>query len=151
MAVSRDAFRPADLRGVETLGPADLADIERLYADGLARGESPDFFFSSMLQQGMFRGVRRRGELVAVAGTHLFAPGVGVCAIGNVYTRLDCRGRGLASVVTSAVVAEAFGRCAETVVLNVRQTNDAARRVYERLGFERYCEFVEGEARRAPQ
>ena len=33
-----------------------------------------------------------------------------------------------------------------TIVLNVSQDNDGARRVYEQLGFRIYCEFVEGEA-----
>ncbi len=147
MLLDPATFSPADCRGVETLGIADADDILRLYADGLPRAESPDFFFPPMLEQGMFRGVRERGELVAVAGTHLFAPELGICAIGNVYTRHDRRGRGLGAGVTSAVAAEAFDRNAGTVVLNVRHVNGAAARVYERLGFRRYCEFVEGLAR----
>ena len=36
-----------------------------------------------------------------------------------------------------------------TIVLNVAQANATARRVYERLGFNAYCDFVEGEATRA--
>jgi predicted GNAT family acetyltransferase len=34
-------------------------------------------------------------------------------------------------------------------VLNVNQRNAAAIRIYERLGFERHCPFLEGSAVRA--
>jgi ribosomal protein S18 acetylase RimI-like enzyme len=49
--------------------------------------------------------------------------------------------------VTSAVVQHAIDREIPTIVLNVSQENDGARRVYESLGFRRYCEFFEGECR----
>jgi ribosomal protein S18 acetylase RimI-like enzyme len=149
MVLDPMGFRPGDVDGVEPLDAADIDDIVRLYKDGSARGEAPDFFFPSMVEQGVFRGFRDGADLVAVAGTHLLAPDLGVCAIGNVYTRLDRRGRGLAARVTSAVVAAAFARNVGTVVLNVRHHNDTARRVYERLGFRRHCDFVEGRARAA--
>ena len=83
---------------------------------------------------------------MAVAGAHLFSPALGVCTIGNVYTRRDCRRRGLAARATSAVVRHALAASIPTIVLNVSQANDAARRVYERLGFHVHCAFVEGEA-----
>lgn len=140
--------RPEDAADVETLTAADLDDLMSLYADGAERHESPDFFFAGMLDQGTFRGIREDGALVAAAGTHIVDRDLGVCAIGNVYTRSDCRGRGLARRVTGAVVAHAHDLGVPTVVLNVRQSNDGARRLYEGIGFRRYCEFVEGLARR---
>jgi ribosomal protein S18 acetylase RimI-like enzyme len=148
MLVDRETFRGAPGEA-SPLGGADIDAITALYADGHERGDGPDFFDPSMVAQGMFRGVWDGDELVAVAGTHLAAPSDGVCAIGNVYTRYDRRGRGLAARVTSAVVLEAFRRNLPTVVLNVSQKNAAAARVYERLGFRRYCEFVEGLAIRS--
>lgn len=148
MVIDPRRFEPADETGVEVLGANDVEAIRRLYDDGAVRGESPDFFFPGMVDQGSFRGIREGHELVAVAGTHLIAPDLDVCAIGNVYTRCDRRGLGLSSRVTSAVVSDALRRGVGTVVLNVRQANDRARRVYERLGFHRHCEFVEGRARR---
>jgi predicted GNAT family acetyltransferase len=69
-----------------------------------------------------------------------------VGAIGNVYTRRDRRGRGLASFVTGAVTAELLRLGLRTVALNVNQRNAAAIRVYEQLGFTRYCAFYEGVA-----
>jgi predicted GNAT family acetyltransferase len=87
---------------------------------------------------------------VAAAGTHLAVPEEGVAAVGNVYTRRDRRGRGLAGRLTGAVV-EALGRMNIPVVaLNVSRQNAAAIRVYERLGFAIHCEFVEGPALGVP-
>ena len=148
MLVEPETFRPV-AGEASPLGRADLDAINGLYADGHQTGEGPDFFDPSMVEQGMFRGVWEGDELVAVAGTHLIEEAYGVCAIGNVYTRRDRRRRGLASCVTSAVVSEALLRNLPTVALNVDQRNAAARSVYERLGFRRYCEFVEGLALRS--
>jgi predicted GNAT family acetyltransferase len=88
-------------------------------------------------------------HLIAIAGTHLYSPALGVCTIGNVYTRSDRRGGGLAARTTTAVVEQALRDRIPTIVLNVGRGNAAARRVYERLGFHVHCDFVEGEARRA--
>jgi predicted GNAT family acetyltransferase len=97
-----------------------------------------------MLAEGVYFGVREGSELVAAAGTHLVVPGEGVAAIGNVYTRRDRRGRGLAGRLTGTVAVELVGRGLRTVALNVNQNNATALGVYERLGFVRYCAFVEG-------
>lgn len=148
MVLDPRAYRPAPTDGVGRLRPADLGELERLYADGNETGEAPDFFFPSMLEDGVFFGVREAGELVAAAGTHLAVPAEGVGAVGNVYTRRDCRGRGLAARTTSAVVDELAGMKVATIALNVSRRNETAVRVYERLGFRAYCDYYEGLARR---
>ena len=140
------AFRPAEHDDVRPIADGDLAALTALYDDGHARGEGPAFFTPAMVAQGTFQGVWEGDALVAVAGTHLYSPTLGVCTIGNVYTRSDRRGRGLAARVTTAVVARALADRIPTVVLNVGRANTAAQRVYERLGFDVYCEFLEGEA-----
>ena len=126
---------------VTRLAADDVDALNRLYADGESSGESPDFFYPSMVTDGVFFGVYEEGALVAAAGTHLVSPKEGAAAIGNVYTRRDRRARGLGRAVTAAVMGELAG--IETVGLNVRADNDAAIRVYESLGFERHCEFNE--------
>jgi GNAT superfamily N-acetyltransferase len=135
---------------VVRLGPEDLGTVQALFADGDAAGETPDFFFPSMLSGGLFFGIREGDALVAAAGTHLIVPSEGVAAVGNVYTRRDRRGRGLAAQVTSAVTRELQRMGLRTIGLNVSQTNAPAIRVYERLGYERYCGFCEGIATRGP-
>ena len=138
------AFSPTAGEAVTRLGPDDFPALRALYADGETSGEAPGFFSASMLDQGVFYGIREGEELVAAAGTHLVVPAESVAAIGNVYTRRDCRGQGLAARVTSAVAGELLHMNLRTIALNVSQTNSAALRVYERLGFERYCGYYEG-------
>ncbi len=140
----RMAWRRRDLpldprvgRLSEANGPALL----RLYQDGEATGELPDFFYPAMLAHGVFFGLWEGDDLIAVAGTHLVAADEGAAAIGNVYVRRDRRGRGLSRTVTAAVLHAL--RDLETVGLNVRADNAAAIRVYESLGFVTHCEFRE--------
>lgn len=136
---------PADVGPAMRLGPVDLPGLSGLYEDGAARLEIPDFFEDSMVADGIYYGVRDAGELVAVAGTHVLTPRA--AAVGNVYVRHDARGRGLAARVTAAVARDLRQRGVETIVLNVRQDNQTAIRVYETLGFVVHGEFLEGFAR----
>ncbi|MFN7922970.1 MAG: GNAT family N-acetyltransferase [Bryobacteraceae bacterium] len=126
------------------LSDLDLEDVEQLYRDGAAAGESPDFFFPEMLDRGVFRGIRENGELVAVAGTHVVSGLERVAAIGNVYTRRDRRGRGYGRKVTGGVVLTLCSMGIGAIALNVKQSNLVARRLYERLGFVVHCEYYEG-------
>jgi ribosomal protein S18 acetylase RimI-like enzyme len=147
MTVDAASFRPVAAEDdVAALNLASAAAVAALFADAREGGEEPPFYKPSMLAEGSFRGIWEGADLVAVAGAHLFSPALGVCTIGNVYTRRDRRRRGLAARATSAVVRHALAASIPTIVLNVSQANDAARRVYERLGFRVHCAFVEGEA-----
>ena len=123
---------------------ADAESLTTLYRDGESTGESPDFFYSSMVSDGVFFGVFEDRHLVAVAGTHLVSRDEGAAAIGNVYVRRDRRGAGLGRIVTAAVVHEL--RDVATIGLNVRADNAAAIRVYESLGFVKHCDFLEAVA-----
>jgi ribosomal protein S18 acetylase RimI-like enzyme len=131
---------------VVRLKAGDTDALARLYADGEATGEAPDFFYSSMVTDGVFFGVYEGGEMVAAAGTHLVARDEGAAAIGNIYTRRDRRGRGLGRITTTAVLNELAG--VETIGLNVRADNHAALHLYESIGFARHCEFFESLASR---
>ncbi len=138
--------------GAEGLPPprrltgGDASALNALYASG----ETPDAFAPSQIDQGAFYAVEVAGRVVAVAGTHLLAPGEGVAAVGNVFTHRDWRGRRLAQVCTSAVVAECLRRGAADVVLNVKSDNAPAIAAYRRLGFRAYCQFLEAGATRSP-
>jgi len=129
---------------VVPLGRADIPALRLLYADGDVTGEAPDFFMPSSVQDGAYFGIYEEGQLVAAAGTHVLARREGAAAIGNVYTRRDRRGRGLARASTHAVISALAD--IETVVLNVRHDNAPALRLYESLGFERHCLFHEAVA-----
>ena len=148
LVVRPQSFRPSDLLLTEggvlggvclPLAPDQAGDLARLYALG-----GGGHFSSEQVELGVFYGVWLGDHLVAAAGTHLVSLTYGVGAVGNVFTHPDYRGRGYATAATSAVVAELLKRGVRDVVLNVGQENRVAMRVYERLGFERYCPFYEG-------
>jgi ribosomal protein S18 acetylase RimI-like enzyme len=128
----------------DRLGPADYEALVALHRDGDAVGEAPPFFNAGMLRHGIYYGIREGEAIVSAAGTHVLAERESVAAIGNVYTRRDRRGRGFGAQVSGAVTAELLRLGLRTVVLNAGESNDAAMRIYERLGFERYCEYREG-------
>ena len=141
----RMALRPARFGTVGgdciRLTSAHSDQLAELYAlgGGLAFGPA-------QVKHGVFRGIFASDRLVAAAGTHLVSPTYGVAAVGNVFTHPEYRGRGYAIAVTGTVVAELLERGIGDVVLNVSQDNAVAIRIYERLGFERYCPFFEGPA-----
>lgn len=146
MSLDPQRFQPVDTQGAARLGLSDMAALHDLYADGEAGGEGPEFFFPSMVENGVFYGSWTDGELTAVAGTHLVSTCDQVAAIGNVYTRRRWRGQGLASRLTSALVQELLRLGTKTIALSVHQENQTAERVYQRLGFQRHCDFFEGRA-----
>jgi len=138
MVVSPEDFRPMGLERARRLGMDDLPALSRLYMHGGA-----DAFAPYQLEQGVFYGCWDGDDLIAVAGTHLVAPQERVAAVGNVFTHPAHRRRGLGAAVTSAVTAELLERGMD-VVLNVSQENVSAVALYERLGYRRYCPFLEG-------
>jgi ribosomal protein S18 acetylase RimI-like enzyme len=141
-----DAFEPR--HGItEALGADDCAAIERLYASGDGGGIA---FAPFQLDTGLFRGIRRNGELVAVAGVQVASRNEGVAAVGNIFTRPDSRGQGLAQTVTSAVVAAVRETGIRTIGLNVDHGNPAAIHAYERIGFRTRFRYWEGTADRVP-
>jgi ribosomal protein S18 acetylase RimI-like enzyme len=150
MVLDADAFPHFDPE-CERLTLDDVPALERLFDDGDVAGERPHYFFPAMVESGVFCGIREGNAIVAVAGTHLVVPAEGIAAVGNIYTRRDARRRGLARRTTAAVAAELVRCNIETIGLNVAQTNVTAARVYEALGFRRYCEFYEGDAVRRPE
>src|SRR5712692_6734194 len=117
-----------------------LNDLRALYASD----NGADAFAPYQLATGYFYGVEQGGQLVSVAGVHLASRAYRVGPVGNVFTHPAYRGRGYAAACVSAVVRALQADGITTIGLNVEQTNAGAIRVYERLGFVKYCEFVEG-------
>jgi len=146
MALAEGRFTP--LQGEHSPPLPERLDLERIaQVQALFALGGGDAFAPGQLAQGVFYGVFVDGELVSIAGTHLVSRAFGVAAVGNIFTRPDHRRRGYAAGVTSAVVGELLQLGIGDIVLNVSQENVGALRLYERLGFERYCPFLEGPAR----
>ncbi|MBI5563952.1 MAG: GNAT family N-acetyltransferase [Chloroflexi bacterium] len=122
---------------------ADVPDLQALYAFG-----GGDAFSPEEIERGVFCGIRQNNQMIAVAGTHVVSDNGRIAALGNVMTHPDWRGRGLASIATSAVVARLIDRGVSTIGLSVSRENAAAIRVYEKLGFKKHAAFHEGNAMR---
>ena len=139
MVVRRPEGFPKPVRSCKRLGADDVERLSALYSLG-----GGDAFSPTQVTQGVFYAIEQGEQLIAVAGTHLVSDVYSMGAVGNVMTHPDHRSHGCATLTTHAVCAELIRRGIKTVVLNVRQDNAPAIRVYEKLGFVRYCPFYEG-------
>lgn len=131
-------FEGIDTTGVEPLTGANLAELNRLYQASYPG----NWFDPRMLETGCYYGVRQAGQVVAVAGIHVYSPRFGVAALGNITTHPDFRGRGLATAVT-AKLCQSLAQRVEHIGLNVRVDNATAIACYERLGFEKVATYEE--------
>ena len=128
---------------VTRLDVSHLPQLKALYAHG-----GGDAFRQRSLEHGVFYGVFGAGRLISVAGTHIVSDDEHIAALGNVMTHPDYRGQGLATVATSAVCEQLLEHGIKLIGLSVSRSNDAAIRVYEKLGFKRKVSFYEGTATR---
>jgi GNAT superfamily N-acetyltransferase len=141
MVVDRRTFTPF-AGPAERLTALDVDDLNRLYQLGYRAGFPP-----SVVEDGVYYGVRVRGRLVSAAGTHAINPREEIAVVGNVMTHVDFRGHDFAKMVTSAVTSELLDRATD-VALNVHADNDPAVAAYVRLGYRTHCQLIERLARR---
>lgn len=141
MAVDRETFSPFP-GPAQRLTALDIDDLNRLYQLGFRAG-----FPSSILDDGVYYGIRVRDQLVAAAGTHAINPREGIAVVGNVMTHVDFRGNDFAKMVTGAVTAELLERVTD-VALNVHADNGPAVAAYARLGYRTHCQLHERLAHR---
>lgn len=66
----------------------------------------------------------------------------GFHVLSSVVTRIEYRGRGLATQLCSEILSEAFSRGISTLGLGVRADNFAAQRAYTKAGFQKFAEFT---------
>ncbi len=123
---------------VQRLGPADRTDLEALYL----RSYPGNWFDGRMLDTGQYYGIRGEGQLLCVAGVHVYSPRYRVAALGNVTTDPAARGRGLARRATAHLCRSLYATV-ETIGLNVQADNQAAISCYRSLGFEEIGQYEE--------
>mgnify|MGYP001568514136 FL=1 len=142
MQVTTASFRPID-GPVRRLTGADVRSINRLYrSEGV-----PSFYSSRQIEDAVYFGVERDGELIAVAGTHVISQASAIAVVGNVYTHPRYRGQRFAQCTTGAVTEQLLRFCRD-IVLSVDPTNVPAVRAYERLGYTEAARLIEGAATR---
>jgi GNAT superfamily N-acetyltransferase len=129
---------PSELPGVESLTSADLPELTALYEVAYPAHS----FVPQMFEHGPYLGIRRGGELLAVAGVHVWSPSYRVAAIGNVTTHPRARGKGLASVAVAALCRRLLATV-DRITLNVKADNSAAIALYSQLGFAPVAEYTE--------
>ncbi len=136
MWVDRSTFRPHS--GVTTrLLPSEIGDLNRLYDLGFT-----SWLPAAAIAEGVYYGVRVRGQLIAAAGTHVISREARMAVVGNVLTHQDYRGRGHAKTTTSAVTQELLRTC-DQVDHTVRADNPPAIAAYRALGYQEHCRFEE--------
>lgn len=133
-----DRLRETSSEGAFPLKCSDLPEVEAFYK----RSYPGNWFDPRMLETGQYHGLREDRQLVSVAGIHVYSPEYRVAALGNIATRSDYRGRGLARRVTAAVCRSLLNQV-DHIGLNVKADNVAAIRCYERLGFESHATYGE--------
>ena len=129
-------FRPE--LPIEVLASRDLEEVEAFYAAAYPG----NWFEPRMLETGRYLGIRDAGELVAIAGVHVYSPEERIGVLGNVATRPDRRGRGLARDACRVLCQDLVGE-GMRVGLNVARSNRAAIRCYESLGFVHEADYEE--------
>jgi GNAT superfamily N-acetyltransferase len=121
------------------LAPPEPVPLRRLTTDDvpqmveLVALTEPGPFRTGTIEMGHYYGYFEGGQLVSMAGERLACEGY--TEISAVCTRPEVRGRGLASALTHHV-ASGIHKRGEMPFLHVAESNDSARRVYEKLGFE---------------
>ena len=128
---------------VIVLRPAEADDLDAIVAIERAS-------FSDPWPRGAFLSLIRRDDVHVVVAVPEATPAPGAPAVlgyaiawfivgegevGNVAVHPDARGRGIGARLLDAALAEAGRREAEVVFLEVRESNDAARRLYASRGF----------------
>lgn len=124
--------RPDDL-DIHSLSDADVSEMI-----ALAHLTEPGPFLPKTHTMGQFYGIRLDGRLAAMAGQRFRFEGY--CEVSGVCTHPDFRGRGLANRL-SAHLTHVIADRGETPFLHGWLTNEAAIRVYERLGYKRRTIF----------
>lgn len=143
MTVAQPSFAPVDGL-VQRLSGSHVRELNALYAiDG-----RPSNYTPRHLEHGVYYGTFEERQLVAVAGTHIVAPNVGIAVVGNVFTHPAHRGRGFATRVTSRVTSELFTMGCPLVTLTVDPENTPAVYAYRRLGYSPGARVIEAQARR---
>ena len=122
------------LRDLEWTDLAHLADLEQqLFADDA---------WSEATWWSELAGRPRRDYVVATAPDGTIAGYAGLDVAGDVAdvmtiaTAPGHKGRGTGRVLLAELIRRATAHGAEAVLLEVRADNDAARRLYDRAGFE---------------
>ena len=125
-------FPTADVDDADADAGTILGEADRAGMRELTQAAFPDFFRDRTADLGLYLGVHEGGKRIAMAGERLtFA---GLQEISGVCTHPDFGGRGHARRLTRALLSRHRRRGVRSF-LHVSESNSAARRLYESMGF----------------
>lgn len=157
MRVTAATFRPpereASSHEAQPLSCHNVPDMLALIHEAARHDgrETGDIAFTpGMVEHGIYRGIYEGGSLIAMAGTHIIAQAARLAAVGNVVVHPAHRRHGLGRQVTQAVTSALLKSGIERIMLNVRDDNNPAVRLYERLGYKTVSTFIEALGVRSP-
>jgi predicted GNAT family acetyltransferase len=127
-----------DTAGVVQLTAEDHEEISALYAASYPG----NWFDMRMLETGHYYGLRDGGELLSIAGIHVYSPRYRIAALGNITTHPKARGRGYAARVTAKLCRELL-HTVDHIGLGVKSDNIGAIACYTRLGFTQVGQYNE--------
>lgn len=130
--------RPEDMKNIvrlDTTHTETLLDFyKKAYPDG--------YFDQRMLTTGQFFGYIEDDTLQSVAGIHVHSDIYNTAVLGSIATLPQCRGRGLATKVTSCLTEDLLKEDM-LICLNVTADNVPAITCYRKIGFEVAHEYEE--------
>lgn len=135
--VDRSLVKEVDTSGVEVLTPGEHEQALQFY-----KISYPDHYFHPrMLETGKYFKVESAGNILAIAGLHVYSEHYDTAVLGNIATIPEARRQGLSTKVTAQLLKELSK--VGFVGLNVKVTNEPAVAMYEALGFKFCYEYEE--------
>lgn len=120
------------------LGTENLEEINIFYKECYPG----NWFDPRMLETNQYFGIRDGGQLVSVAGIHVYSAEYKVAALGNIATAPSHRNKGYALLVTAKTCQSLMGTVSY-IGLNVKADNRFAISCYKKLGFETVASYGE--------
>ncbi len=127
-----------DVEGVERLGHKDTGEMMHLM-------QNSAFFDPSMIDQGLYCGVRVGGELICTAGVSAICDDYDVAALGRVVTHPDYDAKEYAGRSLRWLLREVQKRVGR-IALNIEAEHQEAIAFYRSFGFEKRFEFITARA-----
>ena len=134
------SIQSVDCTQAQRLTRSDMGDILGLYKESYPG----NWFDPRMLETGQYFGIRTGGQLVSIAGIHVYSEAYRVAALGNITTHPKHRRKGHGTAATARLCLSLSNRV-DHIGLNVKADNEAAISCYKKLGFHviaTYAEFM---------
>lgn len=138
MYVSRSLVQFINHEEAVRLGPEHASSLAELYSSGEPSYARSEERCRTLLEKHAVYGAFADDKLVSAAITLKRLPEIS--DITGIFTKPRFRGRGFATIATSAATEEALKNAPKTTLF-VRSDNIPAVRIYKKLGYRKVCEW----------